>query len=319
MNFFKNHFPNLRIIQTPALIISLFLFAGCDSEKKESVEENKPTGIEIVTIGMDFQMKDSIASGWNTFKYENRSAETHFFLLEKYPDGKTIEDGKKEVIPVFQNGMDLIQEGKPKEAFAEFGKLPGWYSEIIFSGGSGMVSPGRSSTTILKLDPGYYVMECYVKMPNGKFHSAMGMLKAIRVIVNESGNEPPESTVNVSISSTEGITFDSSIKKGKHVFKVTFKDQIVHENFLGHDINLVKLESNANTGILEKWMNWSDPAGLISPSPAGVLFMGGVNEMQAGKTGYFEVNLKPGKYAFISEVPKSSVKNMLKVFVITDD
>lgn len=310
----KRHFPKSGKI--PTLILLIGLFSGCKSEKKESEKETKPSGINIVTVGMDFQMQDSITSGWNTFNYINKSNETHFFILEKYPEGKTIEDGRKEIIPVFQNGMDLIQEGKAKEGFAEFSKLPDWFSRIIFSGGSGLVSPGNSSTTMLQLDPGYYVMECYVKMPTGKFHSAMGMLKAITVVANDSSSNPPEASVNISISSTDGITFDSLINSGNQILKVTFKDQIVHENFLGHDINLVKLDSNANISILEKWMNWADPFGLITPAPEGVTFLGGVNEMEAGKTGYFETTLSPGKYAFISEVPNSSAKNMLKTFVI---
>ena len=55
---------------------------------------------------MDFQTLDTIKSGWNTFKYLNKSNEVHFFLLDKYPLGKTIEDTEKEIGPPFQNGMD---------------------------------------------------------------------------------------------------------------------------------------------------------------------------------------------------------------------
>ena len=65
-------------------------------------------------------------------------------------------------------------------------------------------------------------------------------------------------------------------------------------------------------------MNWADPKGLITPSPEGFTFLGGVNDMPAGNTGYFEVNLKPGNYAFISEVPNALSKNMLKTFVVTE-
>lgn len=67
-------------------------------------------------------------------------------------------------------------------------------------------------------------------------------------------------------------------------------------------------------------MNWADPAGFISPAPEGVVFMGGIQELPAleGKpnssVGYFEAHLKPGTYAFISEVPDPTGKNMLQVF-----
>ena len=40
--------------------------------------------------------------------------------------------------------------------------------------------------------------------------------------------------------------------------------------------------------------------------------------MPAGRTGYFEVDLKPGKYVFISEVPNTKAKNLFKVFEVKD-
>ena len=99
---------------------------------------------------------------------------------------------------------------------------------------------------------------------------------------------------------------------------VFFKDQIVHENFAGHDINLVKLDSNASLEELENWMNWVDPKGLIEPAPPGLIFLGGVNNMPAGGRGYFTVVIEPGNYALISEVPNALSKNMLKTFVVAE-
>ena len=242
---------------------------------------------------MDFQSIDTIPSGWNTFKYLNNSNETHFFLLDKYPEGKTIDDYRKEVIPPFQTGMDFINEGKTDEGYAEFNKLPSWFFNVIFSGGSGLVSPKNSSLTTVKLEPGYYLMECYVKMENGKFHATMGMEKSIIVTNEDSGYLPPKATVDITISSTEGINYEGAIEKGEQIFSVHFKDQIAHEHFLGHDVNLVRLNEKADLEALEKWMDWSDPKGLIMPAPEGVIFMGGVNDLPAGRTGYFTAVFEP--------------------------
>jgi len=283
-----------------------------------SPDKKKDHVIEIVTEVMDFQSVDTIPSGWNTFNYINKSNETHFFLLDKYPVGKTLEDAEKEVIPPFQNGMDLINEGNDEEGFAEFNKLPAWFFEVLFSGGSGLVSPKNSSLTTIKLEPGYYIMECYVKMANGTFHNAMGMAKALIVTEEDSGHLPPEASVEMTISSTEGIIINVPIARGLQTFSIYFKDQITHENFVGHDLNLVKLSDDANLEALESWMNWADPKGLITPAPDGVTFLGGVNDLPEGTTGYFEVNLEPGNYAWISEVPNAASKNMLKTFSVED-
>jgi hypothetical protein len=310
------------------LLILFVVFLNCKNDKKtENIEETivieepiqEPTNvIDIITRSMEFQSIDTIPSGWNTFKYQNLSNETHFFLLDKYPEGKTVENTLTDIAPVFEEGMDLINVGKAEEGFAAFGKLPEWFGEIVFSGGSGLIAPKHTAITTVKLDPGYYIMECYVKMPNGKFHTLMGMAKPIIVLEKDSGNSPPEATVNITLSGEEGISYDKTITKGKQIFSVYVKDQKPHENFIWHDVNLVKLSESASEEALEKWMDWSHPKGLITPVPEGVTFLGGVNDMPVGSTGYFYADLKPGKYALISEVPNTKSKGLFKVFEVKD-
>jgi hypothetical protein len=142
------------------------------------------------------------------------------------------------------------------------------------------------------------------------------MAKELWVTDEDSRNKPPEATINMSISSTEGINYEGEITKGFQTFSILYKDQIVHENFVGHDVNLVKLEDNANLEELEAWMNWSNPTGLMSPVPEGVTFLGGTNDSPAGSTQYFIANLEPGNYAFIAEVPNTKAKGMFKQFTI---
>ena len=305
----------LRIIN---LLLSFFLITSLPACLTNKKPDKKDDAVVILTETLDFQMVDTIQSGWQTFRYTNKSHETHFFLLDKYPEGKTIKDGELEVIIPFQKGMDLINEGMAEEGFEEFNKLPAWFFEVVFSGGSGLISPGLTSETILNVEPGYYVVECYVKMANGLFHSSMGMIKELIVLEESTGNSPPKADVELSISSAEGIMFNEPINKGKQTISVFFKDQVTHENFVGHDVHLVRLNGEADIETLEKWMNWADPKGLITPSPEGITFLGGINDMPAGRTGYFEVNLKPGDYAFISEVPNTLEKGLLKTFSISE-
>ena len=306
----------------PIIISLLFGLNACVSDKKtENKKETlveKENVIEIITKNMEFQIADEIPSGWNTFRYTNKSTQVHFFLIDKYPEGKTINDAEEIVAPIFQEGMDLITRGKAEEGFAAFGKLPEWFGEVVFMGGSGMVSPGQTCETTLKLDPGYYILECYVKMANGKFHSSMGMVKELVVTEEKSNISPPSANIKINISSTEGMVYSDPITKGINTFSVYYEDQIVHENFVGHDVNLVKLDDNADINALEKWVNWADPKGLITPSPKGITFLGGVNDMPAGSTGYFTTTLEAGNYALISEVPNASGKNLLKRFTISD-
>ncbi|MEX0361517.1 MAG: hypothetical protein AB3N10_11100 [Allomuricauda sp.] len=300
------------------LLVCLALFClSCKPEKKTSTDPSEMEKVvEVITENMDFQMADTINSGWNTFRYKNLSPQTHFILVDKYPPGKTAEDAEKVIGPIFDAGMKLITEGKTDEAMETFGQLPEWFSEVEFLGGTGLLSPGKTAETTLYLEPGNYILECYVKMGNGIFHTSMGMTKDLVVSEQKSGNQELKANINLSISSTTGIFTKDSIVGGLQTFSVHFVDQMVHENFVGHDINLVKLGEDANMEELENWMNWASPTGLIEPAPKGLTFLGGVNDMPAGRTGYFTVQLDPGSYVLISEVPNPTSKGLLRTFSI---
>lgn len=314
-----------RFISTilPISFLSIFFIVqSCKNDKKQVQPEletvEKEQVIEIITENMDFQMPDTINTGWNTFRYKNLSPQTHFFLVDKYPEGKTSADAENLVAPVFESAMKLITAGKAEEGYAEFANLPEWFPEVVFVGGSGLLSPGEIGETVLNLKPGNYIIECYVKMSDGTFHTSMGMTKDLVVSNIDSGNEEIMADININISSTEGIVFNDSISSGKHIFSVHYVDQIVHENFVGHDINLVKLHEDADLKELEEWMSWANPEGLIEPAPSNISFLGGVNDMPEGNTGYFMVTLEKGNYALISEVPNALSKNMLKTFVVSE-
>jgi len=321
MIIFKNYLSAVISLILLLGFSSSFLFMySCKTDKEQKktvVEVEKENVIEIITEHMDFQMPDTITSGWNTFRYKNRSPQTHFFLVDKYPKGKTSEDAEKLVAPVFESAMKLITAGKVEEGYAAFADLPEWFGEVAFVGGSGLLSPNQVGETTLHLKPGKYIIECYVKMSNGTFHTSMGMTKDIVVTKIDSGNKALTSDIAIDISSVDGIVFNDSISSGKHTFSVNFKDQITHEHFVGHDVNLAKLDATANLKELENWMNWANPKGLIEPAPSGITFLGGVNDMPEGNTGYFTATLETGRYALIAEVPEASSKNMLKTFVVS--
>lgn len=313
---------SLSFVLLISISITFLCIQSCKKEKKQEKDNiskiEKENVIEIITENMDFQMPDTITSGWNTFRYKNLSPQTHFFLIDKYPEGKTSEDAENLVAPVFDSAMKLINKGQTEEGLAEFAKLPEWFNQVVFVGGSGLLSPGQTGETTLNIEPGKYILECYVKMSNGVFHTSMGMTKDIVVTETDSGNKELVADIPITLSSAEGIKFNDSISSGNHTFSVYFKDQIVHENFVGHDINLVKLDENASLNELENWMNWADPKGLIEPAPVAMIFIGGANDMPEGNTAYFKATLQKGKYALVSEVPNSQSKNMLKTFVVTE-
>ena len=317
----RSYYPFTGLSGLLGFVILLGVLSCKTDPKEKPVTETPvmetPALIQVTTKSMEFFAPDTIPSGWNTFVYQNLSTEPHFILLDKYPQGITIENTIKEVAPAFEEGMSLIMEGKMEESMEAFGQLPEWFTQVVFSGGTGLISPGKTAVTTVKLDPGYYVMECYVRMPDGRFHTSMGMAKELIVKAEDSGISPPRADIDISISSQDGIRWNSQPEAGKTTFRVTYTDQVVHENFVGHDVNLVRMEIGADLEALEAWINWASPTGLMSSTlPQGFTFLGGTNDSPEGSSQYFEADLQPGSYVLISEVPNTSEKGMLKTFTV---
>jgi uncharacterized cupredoxin-like copper-binding protein len=263
-------------------------------------------------------MPDTIQSGWTTFRLANESGYVHFAVVERLPDGVGVAEQQEEAAPLFQAGMDLLAAGRPDSALAVFGELPAWFGDIVFQGGPGLTSPGHTSTATIRLEPGTYLLECYVKT-DGVFHSynpdpdVYGMVHEFTVTDEDSGASPPRASIHVLISRENGMEIDGDLSAGEHVVDVRFVDQTVYENFAGHDVHVARLD-DVDIDTLQAWMDWTQPHGLETPAP--VTFLGGLNEMPPGSVGYFTVTLEPGRYAFVAEVPGAEEKGMLRTFTV---
>ncbi|HEU4800410.1 MAG TPA: hypothetical protein VFS94_07245 [Gemmatimonadales bacterium] len=310
--------------KVPAFALTLFAVVGCadrtpDAEAEDSTTESAiPAAlgsgnvVEITARGRTLEAPTEIASGWTTLRLHNDSEEAHFVVLERLPEGRTVADSRAEVVPVFQNGLDLLSAGKDKEALAEFGRLPAWYADVVVFGGPGIVSGGVTGQTSLYLEPGTYAIECYVKT-GGRFHSADGMISQLVVTEAAGGGHEPTAPLELTVTGA-GIALDGIPQSGVQSVKVTFDEQMVHEHFLGTDVHLVRLGAEPDTAALASWMNWINPGGLATPAPGR--FLGGTQEMPAGQAAYFMAPLTPGQYAFVAEVPEPSGKGMLLTFTV---
>lgn len=298
---------------------ALFLAAGCGGGNTPAMEAPPPGTMEVTATGLSFDAPEEVASGWVTVRFHNRSAMTHFALVERLPAGIGVKEQQEQVAPPFQEGMNLLNAGEPEAAMKAFGTLPDWFGQIVFMGGPGLTGPGHTSEATVYLEPGTYMLECYVKT-NGVFHSynpdslAFGMVHQFVVTEAPSGAAEPVADLEMTLSSTRGIEITGEPTPGRHVVAVHFEDQKVYENFVRHDVHLVHLAGDTDMDTLVAWMDWMAKTGLQTPAPAE--FVGGLNEMPAGTTAYMTVDLEPGHYAWISEVPHADQKNLLKPFVV---
>lgn len=272
--------------------------------------------LDVVAEDHRFHAPAQIPSGWTTLRLHNRSDEVHFILIAKLPEGATYEEDVDQVVPTFQAMMDLIiQKGAtPLEAFlANIVGFPGWFLDpgFTFFGGPGLTAAGRTSSVVVDLAPGTYVLECDVKEPDGKFHSYLGMIAKLVVTPEPNGASAPEPTMVVTLRS-DGIHAAAEVRPGRQIIAVDVAEQQAHGNFLGNDVHLARLADDTDLGALSAWMNWAAPMGLVPPAPAE--FMGGMQDLPAGSRGYIDVVLTPGLYAWVAEVDDPLGKGMLQTF-----
>ncbi len=313
---------NLKHIIAGLLLITL---EGCNQQtaKVEHGEENLTPMvhdgyISVISTGMEFQVVTEISSGWNTFRYQNNSTETHFFILEKLPDGIRLENYRNELVPPFEEAFANFNQGDIEAGMKALEQVPTWFSEVEVAGGVGLISPGKTGETTIKLSPGIYAMECYVRMPDGRAHAFLGMLEEIIVTDSTTTLDEPGNDLSIQVSSQQGILFRDSISAGEYILGVEFVDQKQYETLLGHDVNLVKLDNGIPIDTLANWVNAADIKAFRTPAPSGLTFLGGVQDLPAGGVGYFKALLNPGRYVLISEVPDAIKRNMVWEFMVTD-
>jgi hypothetical protein len=323
-------------------ISSMVLLTTCNNAETEN-----ESVVEVTTTHNPeenkhlFQMStNEISSGWTTFQFNNASGYDHFFLIWQVPE-EGIEAAEAAGEPLLDHFFQSITEPFQTEfnpyiegnmEFDEFtdslvaaiSETAPWFFDpgAKTIGGPGFTAAGTTSETTVHLEPGEYIVECYVKNEDEVFHSYIGMLEHINVTDETSDAEEPDPTKTLTISSTEGIQVDQQLTAGSYTIEIFFEDQTSYAHLQGHNVQLVRLNDKEDEELLSNlstWMDWRQPGSLVNRAPEGAEFMGGTMEMAEGETAYFHVDLEPGDYAWIAEIPDPADHNMLKTFTITEE
>jgi len=287
---------------------SALLLVACDKEQQAVTEttEPQPRVVEIRAVGKTFEAPQEIQSGWTTFRFVNASGMTHFAIIDVPPEGITAQVMSDTVMTPFQDAMDGMNAGDEAAVNAAFARFPEWIGNLGRNGGPGILSPGLTGQTTVYLDPGHYILECYVKS-DGVFHSTspgegkLGMVADLVVTDSQNNAPEPRSNVTLAVTNTGFEIIDGAIRPGRNTIRVDFLEQQALPSFVGNDVHLMRVEDEQSIDLADSWMDWRTVNGLQDPAPA--TFLGGINDLPAGSHGYFSVDLEPGDYAFIAEMP----------------
>jgi hypothetical protein len=255
--------------------------------------------VEIIAEDYALSAPDEIPSGWTTFRFRNEGQEPHFVLVSRLPEGITIDDYQTDLSAEFVRAWHAVRDGELDEEAAMarlFGALPEWFPGLEFLGGPGLTGPGLVSETTLNLEPGNYVLECYVKTAEGEFHYTEGMIRPIRITETRSAAAPPAADMRITLSNFE-MDIQGDLTPGRHVVEVHIAEN--PEQGFGHNLHVARMSPETQVSDVVQWMNAFDVTGLSSPGPT--TFIGGAQIMPAGHTAYVTLDLEPGTYLFVSE------------------
>lgn len=291
------------------VILAAAAFTACQpADRGQSAEEGSgdPEEPSSASYVVDYVARDyafvgpaEIPSGWVTIRMANEGLEHHFVFLTLLPEGKTMEDYVSDVGMPFDSVWHQLRSGGVDKAGAGVmldELLPEWYADAASMGGPGLVAPGGVGQATMRLAPGNYVMECYVKTADGEFHVALGMAMPLTVTAEESGASPPTPDLEITLFNNV-IEVEGTPAAGQQTVAVHFDE---HPQYgPGNDVHVVRLDEGTDLDEVVQWMDWMNVDGLRAPSPA--TFVGGIHEMPAGYTAFFTVDLEPGRYAWIAE------------------
>jgi len=231
-----------------------------------------PAGPNVVTItAMDyvFALPDTIPAGLTTLRLVNQGKELHHASLVRLKDGKTVAD--------FQSGLQAAMQSHSPP--------PAW---IAFTGGPNAITPGDTGVATQTLEPGNYVVVCWIPTADGTPHIMKGMMHAM-VVTAAQAPAAAEPAVALSIKLTDyDFVLSAPLTAGTHTVRVE------NSGAQPHEVVITALPPGKT---LQDFMAW-EKGGEKGPLPTGK-WLGGVVGMDSGGHAQFTATFAPGNYLLL--------------------
>ena len=240
--------------------------AAADAPDTAAVAATGPASVTVITTDYSFDAPGELPAGLTTFHLVNRGPGLHHVQLVKLGEGKTFDDF-----------MAALKAGGPP---------PKW---VTMEGGPNPSEVGDTSSTTVALEPGNYVMLCFIPDPDGVPHVAKGMVRPLKVTAGTGARAEPEAEVVMKLTDYD-FELSKPIPAGRHTIRVENAGPQEHE------VAIVKLDAGKEPMDFARWgeKQVGKPPGTVH---------GGVSGIMPGDTAFVEVDLAPGEYGLICFVP----------------
>lgn len=234
----------------------------------------KPRVIVVHATEFKFDAPDTVPAGTLTFRLENGGVEVHHLWIVRLTKSKTPAD--------FTRMM---------EAWGTGPKMPEWAVDV---GGPNNVAPGTSADATMTLEPGTYMMLCYVPSADGVPHAMKGMIRPL-VVASRGSTKPAEPKADISLVLDDfGYRITPAITEGRHTIRFENKAPQTHEAILAR---LLPGRS------LQDALQWFE-SGQLGPTP--VVTLGGASGIAKGRRMYMTTNFSPGTYVLLCIMPDAT-------------
>lgn len=298
---------------------ALLLALGACADTASESEKSAANVLELEVEGLKFVGPSEIKSGWATIRVKNAGGMTHHALVYRLPDGITAEMLDQQVVRPYQASLTASIAGEPEKAAELMATLPAWIGDLVWMGGPGMMSNGVTGQATMFLEPGNYIVECYVKS-NGVQHNfnpepgELGMVFPLTVLAEKGGMKEPDANVTLELTNAGIRVSDGAFRAGKNSVRAVFTEQQLYNDFVGHDAHVFRIDADTDVDAAAKWPDFFPNDGQQTPAPAK--FVGGIHDMPQGATGYFTLELEPGEYGITAEIPDAQAKGFFQRFSV---
>ena len=249
-------------------LASLAAAAAC-TRQPPAPPPHGPNVVTITATDFAFALPDTIPAGLTTFRLVNQGKELHHASLVRLGAGKSAAD--------FQAGLVAAMQSHAPP--------PAW---MAFVGGPNAVTAGDTATTTQVVEPGSYVLVCWIPSLDGTPHVMKGMVHPLVVTASAAPVlAAPPADVTMTLTDYD-FQLSQPLTAGRHVVRVDNAGAQAHE---------VVIAALAPGKTLHDFIAW-EQGGEKGPLPTG-LWLGGVTTLDAGAHSQFATTLTPGSYLLL--------------------
>ncbi len=236
------------------LAAAALLLAACGGT------ESKTNSVELRGDEYAFVMPETIEGGWTTLEFTNTGSEWHEFALAKLGAGKTIADVR-----------DYLADPKSQRQ-----PPPEW---VQIRAGIPTLDAGEEAALTQRLEPGRYVLLCFLDAPDGKTHIEHGMLREF-VVEGDATAEAPKIDATVTLGA--GLAAPE-LEAGERTIELR------NDGGEPSSVFLTSFKPGKTETDLTRW----EESGMREAAPAR--FLGGVIDVPPHTSVYYTINLEQGR------------------------